>query len=188
MKGGIATGVAKLKQLYLNGVEFTSDMLDLVRYTTASYTEINNMCDLSGRIYNLTAAGPIALSSADDSEVITLNKADGQAITLPAATGSGIRFQLIVGTTITSVGTTIKCVGNDIMKGTAVLLADGGDTVVAFATAADSDTITMDGSATGGIAGACIELIDIAADTWFVKMISDASGSEATPFSATVTP
>lgn len=183
---GLKNAIGRFKRLFIGGVEITTAMVDLVRYTTASYTEINNMCDLSDRLYNITAAGPTALASTDDSAVITLNKANGQGITLPDASGSGIRFQIILGTTITNSTTTIKCKGNDVMKGTAILLADGGDTVVAFATAADSDTITMDGSTTGGIAGACIELIDIAADTWFVRMISDASGSEATPFSATV--
>ena len=158
---------------------------ELLNYITATYTEINNMCDMSGRLYSITAT-PTALSSADDSEVIVLNKADGQAITLPAATGSGVRFDITIGTTITSVGTTIKVTGNDTMKGYAILGIDGGDTCSFFATASDTDTITMDGSTTGGIAGAKIRLQDIAADKWSVEYISDASGSEATPFSATV--
>jgi hypothetical protein len=41
-------------------------------------------------------------------------------------------------------------------------------------------------NSTGGIAGESIELVDIAADTWWVKLVSDAGGTEATPFSATV--
>lgn len=118
---------------------------------------------------------------------VVLNRAAGIAVTLPAATGSGDMYQLIVGTTFTA-ASTIKVVGDDIMKGTAILFADGGDTTVGFATASDSDTITLfaTGNTTGGIAGEEVVLQDIAADTWFVKLVSDAANTEATPFSATV--
>ena len=116
-----------------------------------------------------------------------LNRAAGIAVTLPAATGSGDMYRIVVGTTFTGAAT-VKVVGNDIMKGTATLFADGGDTVVGFATAADSDTIDLLGTAnsTGGISGEEIRLHDMAADTWFVRLVSDAGGTEATPFSATV--
>lgn len=174
--------------LVVNGVVITDEMIELMRYITATYAEINNLCDMSNRIYNITGAGPTALSSADDRGVITLNRAAGMALVLPAATGSGVQFDIVVGTTFTG-ACTIKCVGNDIMKGFAILGLDGGDTCSFFATAADTDTITFAAdNTTGGIAGARVTLKDIAADTWAVEVFSDAAGSEATPFSATVTP
>lgn len=119
---------------------------------------------------------------------ILLSRAAGIAVTLPPATGSGDRYFFMVYTTFTGAAS-IKVTGNDIMKGTAVLFADVGDTVVGFGTAADSDTIDLFGTAnsTGGIAGEYIELIDVQADTWFVRLVSDAGGTEATPFSASVT-
>jgi len=119
---------------------------------------------------------------------ILLSRAAGVAVTLPPATGSGDRYWLIVYTTFTGAAS-IKVTGNDIMKGTALLFADSGDTCVGFATAADSDTIDLFGTAnsTGGISGESIELIDVQPDTWFVRLVSDAGGTEATPFSASVT-
>lgn len=155
---------------------------------TATGAEINRACDASSRIVAVT--GNLALTEAlHDGKVMVLNKAAGIALTLPAATGSGARFKIYVLTTFTGAAT-IKVVGDDIMKGTAILFADGGgDTVVGFATAADSDTITFAAdNSTGGIAGATVELVDIGANTWGVEVVSDAKGSEATPFSATVTP
>jgi hypothetical protein len=143
--------------------------------------------DLNVKPVNVTSS-TVTLTQADHSgRVVTLNRAGGIAVTLPAATGSGDDYTLIVGTTFTGAAT-VKVVGDDIMKGTAILFADGGDTVVGFATASDSDTITLwaTGSTTGGIAGERVQLIDMAADTWFVHLISDAAGTEATPFSATV--
>lgn len=176
--------------LYHGGTELTitASALNDLQYIAASYTEINNLCDMSNRIYDITGAGPTALSSADDRKVITLNRAAGMALLLPAATGSGVQFDIVVGTTFTG-ACTIKVVGDDVMKGFAILGLDGGDTCSFFATAADTDTITFAAdNSTGGIAGARVTLKDIAANTWAVEVFSDAAGSEATPFSATVTP
>jgi hypothetical protein len=54
-------------------------------------------------------------------------------------------------------------------------------------TAADSDTITLDGTTTGGVAiGDWIEVQDIVADKWAVRGVTTSSGAEATPFSAAV--
>lgn len=184
----VGADVVYADTLVVNGVTLTQAMLDNVRYQTASYTEVNNLCDMSNRVYNITVAGPTALSSTSDRKTITLNRAAGTALVLPAASGSGIEFNIIVGTTFTGAAT-IKVTGNDVMKGYAILGLDGGDTCSFFATAATSDTITFTATnTTGGIAGARVKLIDIAADTWFVEVISDAANDEATPFSATVTP
>ena len=92
---------------------------------------------------------------------------------------------MFVKTTFTG-SSTVKVVGNDVMTGFAELLQDAADTVVAFETAADSDTITMNGTTTGGLLGTQIVLTDIAADLWAVSMVGAATGVEATPFSATV--
>lgn len=153
---------------------------------TATAAEINRAADASARVVNATAA-TLAVTEADhDSKVVTLNRAAGIAVTLPAATGSGTRLQFIIGTTVTSNSTTIKVTGNDIMAGQAIVAQDAADTVVGFETAADSDTITLNGTTTGGIKGDNIELIDIATDLWWVRVEGSATGTEATPFSATV--
>lgn len=174
--------------LEIDGTAVTASAaeLNIMDGVLATAAEINRACDNSTRIVDVTGSSLAVTQAAHDGKVITLNRAAGIAVTLPAATGSGMKLKFVVGTTFTGAAT-IKVTGDDIMKGTAILFADGGDTVVAFATAADSDTITLAAdSTTGGIAGAHIDLIDIAADTWFVSMVSDAAGSEATPFSATV--
>lgn len=138
------------------------------------------------RITNATAA-TLAITEADhEGQTITLNRAGGIAVTLPAATGGGAKYRFIVGTTFTSAGTIKVANSSDVMTGTAVLFQDAGDTVVGFATGATADTVTLDGSTTGGLKGAHVVLEDIAANLWFVHYVSDASGTEATPFSATV--
>ena len=140
---------------------------------------------MSRGLTNATAA-TLTVTAADHAgQVITFNRAGGIATTLPAATGSGNKYRFIVGTTFTS-SATIKVVGNDTMVGHAILLQDSADTAVAFEAGGTDDTVTMNGTTTGGLAGMEVELIDIATDLWFVKVIGGATGTEATPFSATV--
>lgn len=117
--------------------------------------------------------------------VVIVNRAAGCTITLPDATGSGHRYTI---TTIADQTGDLVIQAPDssnTMMGMAVL---GNDSAGAscFYTADTSDTITLNGTTTGGYKGARVELIDVAADTWQVLVTSEASGTEATPFSAAV--
>lgn len=119
--------------------------------------------------------------------VLVANRAAGITATLPASDGSGARYEFVVGTTITSNNLVIQVANStDILTGAAVMAADGGDTAVVFETAADSDTITMNGSTKGGIKGDRIVLTDISSGLWHVQIIGSATGTEATMFSAAV--
>jgi hypothetical protein len=170
----------------LTGVTSTTAEINILNGVTSTTAEINRACDVSSRVVNTTAN--LSLTEAShDNKVVTINQAAGAAITLPAATGSGAKFHLIIGTTVTSNSTTIKVTGNDIMTGAAIICNDADATVSGWETAADSDTITFNGTTTGGIKGDSVELIDIATDTWYVRVMGSATGAEATPFSATVT-
>jgi hypothetical protein len=127
------------------------------------------------------------LTSADYGHTVVLDRAAGVAVTLPAASGSGGKFKVVVKTTVTSNSNTIKVANaSDTMTGMAHVLQDGGDTSVAFETAATSDTITGNGTTTGGIKGDIWEIEDVAANLWSVRGTVSATGTEATPFSATV--
>lgn len=152
---------------------------------TATAAELNRVADASARIVNATAATLTVTQAAHDGKTITLNRAGGIAVTLPAATGSGTKLRFIIGTTFTS-SATIKVVGDDTMTGQALFAQDSGDTSVMFETASDTDTITFNGTTTGGYKGTLVVLEDIAADLWYVNVIGSATGVEATPFSATV--
>lgn len=136
---------------------------------------------------NLTAATYTLSKEAHSGTVLTVNRAAGTALTLPASSGDGSTFEIVIGTTITSNTSTVKVANaTDVMTGTALVGQDAADTAVLFETAATSDTITLNGSTTGGIKGDRIVLKDVTAGLWFVSVISSATGTEATPFSATV--
>ena len=64
---------------------------------------------------------------------------------------------------------------------------DASNAVQGFETAASSDTITLNGTTTGGVnKGDWVELEDIASGIWGVTGLLTGSGTEATPFSAAV--
>lgn len=108
--------------------------------------------------------------------------------TLHAASGSGAHYRFVVGAVNTS-NHVIAVTGDDVMYGTVWTCSttDTPDLGQPWTTAADSDTITLNGTTTGGQAvGDIIEVIDIAADKWLVLGHTNTSGVEATPFSAAV--
>jgi len=118
---------------------------------------------------------------------IVINAVAGCAVTLPNATGTGSIYRFVIGATVTSNSTTIKVANaTDVLTGRAFVVSDGSAAVLGYATAASSDTITLNGTTTGGIIGDHIEIIDMIAGTFGVSVFTAATGTEATPFSATV--
>jgi len=139
------------------------------------------------RTHGLSTVTTATVSISADAHVgmpVVLNRAAGCVATLPAATGSGNTYNFI-GAADASGDQKIQVTGNDTMAGVAYL---GNDSAGAscFYTAATSDTITLDGSTKGGLKGWRVTCTDMAADTWAVMVMSEASGTEATPFSAAV--
>lgn len=137
---------------------------------------------VTGATLTITSAN--GLADAYNGEVIPLNRAAGQTVTLPPATGSQAVYTFLIGTTITSNSTIIKVANaSDTMNGIANV---GGATGSVFSTLPASDTITLNGSTTGGLAGSLITIRDVAATDYIVTANLIGSGSPATPFSATV--
>jgi len=132
-------------------------------------------------------AQDVTVSPRLPDEVYVVNAAAGAEVTLPPSTGSGFRYTFIVGTTVTSNANVIQVANSDdIMQGVVIGAADTDDSVNGWEAASDSDTITMDGSTTGGIVGDRVELVDVAENVWAVNGIIQQTGTEATPFSAAV--
>ncbi len=150
-------------------------------------TGVASANDLAGKVVNVTASTVTITALEHQGAIVTLNRAAGITATLPAATGSGGEYRFYVGTTVTSNNVIIQVASAaDSMAGTCTFAQDSADTAVIFETAATSDTITMNGSTKGGILGDFIEIIDVAAGKFFVRIVGSATGTEATPFSAAV--
>ena len=144
--------------------------------------------DLDNKPLSITTSTVTLDSATHGNRLLLLNRAAGIAVTLPLASGSGDIYRLHVQTTFTGASTIKVSSAADELQGNAVLFADAGATVVGFSTADNDDTIDMLGTAnsTGGFFGEYIVLEDMATGYWRVDLTSDAGGTEATPFSATV--
>lgn len=133
-------------------------------------------------IVTTAAALSLDLPTHQGTSVIA-NKADGFTITLPAATGSGGKYRVVVGTTITSSAGVVAALGTDILRGSVIVATDAsGET---FMTSATSDKLSMNGGTQGGLAGSYVDLEDIASGVWQVGGFLISTSTEATPFAAT---
>ena len=138
-------------------------------------------------LVSATAATLSVTAAAHAGRTVLLAKADGTAVVLPAATGTGNSYRFVCSVSVSGGTTSIKVAdATDVMAGVAIVANDGGDTASIFETAATTDTITFNGSTTGGIRGATVELQDVTTNLWIVRVVGAATGTEATPFSATV--
>lgn len=142
-------------------------------------------------VVNVTASTLAVTADQHAGKLITLNRAAGITVTLPAAEGSGHVYEFLVGTTVTSNSDIIKVANaSDVMKGFVIQANDAGATANIYETAATDDTITMNGTTTGGIAGDHFLLRDVKLNgttpVWVLEGHMSSTGTEATPLSATV--
>ena len=119
--------------------------------------------------------------------------ASGAALTftLPAPTGSGDKYLFVVSVVNTSNYIIKASAGTELFKGT-ILMASTSDSatdaVNSWTNGSTDDTLTFDGTTTGGVTiGDWVELTDCSPTLWMVRGVMTQSGTEATPFSDTVT-
>ena len=141
-------------------------------------------------IHTFTATD--AITEAEHAgRTLLLGEVGGNAevtLTLPDATGSGTTYKFVVSVTNTSNYVIKVPDANNTIDGIITYLDLDGTAVTGYGTAATSDTITLNGTTTGGLLGDHLELIDIATDQWHVRgcMRVPTGSNPATPFSATV--
>ena len=161
----------------------------------AFYSLVNDGRLTGNMIGAVLATTPVAVTGATltvtpdvhAGRTTVISAAAGCAVTLPAATGTGSVYRFIIGASITSNTTTIKVANaTDVMTGRAFVISDNSAAVLGYATASTDDTITLNGTTLGGLIGDHIEIIDIIAGKFGVRVFTAATGTEATPFSATV--
>jgi len=139
----------------------------------------------AGRIVHNNAAGAVTYT------LPAINANSDSAVAGPGAdpnnlSNIGATFEIFA--SITKTGNLIVQVANanDVMVGGAKFIDDTSDNMVGFETVAASDTITLNGSTTGGVTFSKITCTAISSTQWKVDVESGCTGSPATPFSAAV--
>jgi len=132
----------------------------------------------------VTAATLAVTKDAYNGQTINLSRAAGITVTLPAATGSNAVYKFVVTTAVTTNNYIIQVANaTDTMNG---LASVAGTTGSVFSTLPASDTITMNGTTTGGLIGSYVQVTDLASGYYLVQASLVGSGTPATPFSAAV--
>lgn len=147
-----------------------------------TYTELR---DHISKVIDTTATSLTITAASHNMRTVTISSAAPIAVTLPAATGSGNRYNFVVLVAATGTSSTIAADGTDVLQGVAWYSTTSSDNAEAFPTSATSDKVSLNGTTTGGIAGDRLEFIDVASGKWNVQYWAVASGNTATPFSAT---
>lgn len=126
--------------------------------------------------------------AAHAGKTMLLDTAAGSVATLPASTGGGAVYRFLVTVTATSNSHVIK-VGNasDEMRGFVIQDSDTATAPNTWWAADNDDTITLNRTTSGLAAqGEYFEVVDAVLNHYYVRGYSQASGTEVTPFSATV--
>jgi hypothetical protein len=134
-----------------------------------------------------TATSLTITAAAHAGRTVAINSTAPIAITLPQATGTGNKYRFWVGVVATGTAHTIKVANaTDVMAGYAFAVTTTSDNAEGFKTSATSDTISMNGTTLGGVVGDMYEIEDVKTGIFSVKCFTAPTGTEATPFSATV--
>lgn len=169
-----------------NSIRMDSDTETLKVGTGASGTSEKEFLPTdSPGVTAIAASATLGASHVGRTSVV--GNAAGVAITLPAATGTGNKYRLIIGTALATGDVTVTCGSGDILSGYVVVEDDGdttADDVTTFKAGASDEIITIDQSAGSGAVGDWLELEDFADGVWAVKGWLTGQEDPATPFSS----
>ena len=147
----------------------------------------NRTKKLTRKTVRINAATASLTEKDHGNKVVSLGVATLQTLTLPKAKGDGLTISVYMPITATG-NKVIKVIDSvDVFQGGSLTLPSAGGAVNYFAAVAGtSDTLTFNGTTTGGIRGTEVVFTSLAAGVWDVKVLAVCSGTVATPFSATV--
>lgn len=148
----------------------------------ASGTELNNNNYAAGRIVTSTGTQLTVTAALHEGKDVLLDNTHTVTVTLPAATGSGGRYNFIVLTLGTDGSKLVTCANTtDIIFGGSIAV-NTQSTTLGFQTT-NATTVTFNNTTTGGKIGSKIELTDVAAGKFSSRVFAITSGNPATPFS-----
>lgn len=151
---------------------------------TATAAMIDRNTNAAARVVTTTAT-TLALTITQHGErllLINTNSTVANTFTLPAATGSGTHYKLVNGIAQTQ-GSVVVNTTSVFAGRVAALDSTASADASVFKTSATSNTITMNRTTTGGIGYDSVDAWDVASGTYYVEVVTNGSGTLATPFS-----
>ena len=191
--GEAATELSRLKGETVGVGAVLYDKVDgIFKYYDRVNSVVRQLASLNPAPVSIT--GAIALTNAlHVGRTLLLDAVAGGQVDLPAATGSGDKYNAIVKTSLTSASWVFRTnvATGDVFKG-GVEIDDTGDTAALAAAAffpagASDEVLTLAFSATLGTVGAYVEFTDIATGVWAVRGYLGGSLDPATPWGVATT-
>ena len=192
-EGLILTGQGSTNDVTIKN-DADADVLEIpTGTTTVTTTGRLQPTTFSTGVVVLTATGAIT-AAAHAGKTLSMAEVGGNALctfTLPAATGTGDVYRFVVGVVNTSNYVIKVPDASHTIKGQVLVQDDstegGAAGVIGWKADGTDDTITINGTTTGGVSiGDYVEITDLIANQYVVSGMLQASGTEASPFSATV--
>lgn len=133
------------------------------------------------------SATTLALTqAAHANRIVSVNTTVPIAITTPEATGTGDKYTIVISVVATGTPHTITAGASDVMNGMLAIFDNSAtDVFSVYAATATDKIISLNGTTKAGTVGTVVELIDVATNFWSGVVRGAATGSYATPFSAT---
>lgn len=154
---------------------------------TTWYAEGGSTAQNASGIVSTTATVLALTRALHSGKIVRVASTVPIAITLPAAAGTGARYRLFVAVAATATPHTVKVANTaDAYSGVVAVSTTVSDNMKAFKAAAADDTISLNGTTTGGVLGDTWQFDDIAVGVWAVLGVARQTTVEATPFSASV--
>jgi len=150
-------------------------------------TLANEDATLAERVVTLAAVTQTLTKEEHANRLLVINAVattDTKTITLPKATGSGDKYE-IINNAVQTQSVVIAALGADVLAGIARMFGETATTADVFHTTATSDKYTFNITTTGGLRGDRAEFVDYAAGTWLCQIVGTGSGTVATGFTAT---
>jgi len=168
----------------------TSDTLPIISNATsrAATATVAQLLAGAAAVVAVTAGATVlALTQAANAgRTTTIASTTPIAITLPASSGSGALYRVVLLAAATATAHTIKVANTvDAMTGLIVSLTTTAGVMIGFKNTLTDDTLTLNGTTTGGGIGAVYEFVDIKTGSYLVKG-RDTAAMTTTPYSATV--
>jgi hypothetical protein len=162
------------------GINGTTIWANIGTSTSSQWVDLENP---DGGLVTATAAFT-ATPLTHAGRTVILSLLAGFAVTMPAATGSGLIYRFAVGIVVTSGSYAISCPANTLF-GTVVngpAGAGGACSTFTATTTTGSTSVTLDAVNKGGKSmGDWVSFQDVAASQWFCTGVVT-SGTPATPF------
>ena len=143
--------------------------------------EVNRNNNLVGRIVPITLATTLS-PALHEGRIVGINTTSALIVTLPAATGSGARYEIVNLATAPAGGHQIRTNTGDFYNGIAIIA--GGTLFTGAANGTTQNNISFNGTTTGGIIGTRVLLTDARAGFFTVQVFAVGSGAGATCFGA----